>query len=235
MRDINNHRIQELKTVSKSSVASFVFILYDILLTLDDEVEIIWTKPRKSWVKWQFLFMRYFALAIQLSNLAIELRISLFEDYKLRRTALHDWFVAQVVVCFLLSSVVELMLMVRVYALYSRNLMIAGGFALLLLAQLVSMFVGIGTNVGSNGDIRGVGHRHDHHTYINPDSYPYFGVAAIVSQITIVVLTVAKHVKAIHLGLSSSILTLILRDGILTFIALICDNILCHSGGDDHE
>ncbi|KAF8624945.1 hypothetical protein AX17_006971 [Amanita inopinata Kibby_2008] len=206
--------VQEQETVSMSSVASFVFVFYDILLTFDDEVEIIWSKGRKSWIKWQFLFMRYFALAIQLSNLAVELRITLYGDLKLHHHALHHWLIAQVAICFLISSTVEFILMIRVYALYNKNLYVAVGFALLSVAQIVAMSVGI---VRSTRRVA----IFDIHSEAILDSYPYLGIAAIVSQVAIVILTVAKHYKTMQSGMSSSILSLVCRDGVSTFFVFI--------------
>ncbi|KAJ4483349.1 hypothetical protein J3R30DRAFT_3447784 [Lentinula aciculospora] len=43
---------------SSTAAASF-FLAWEILITLDDEVELIWSKPGHSWIKWAFLLARY--------------------------------------------------------------------------------------------------------------------------------------------------------------------------------
>lgn len=73
------HRVETLL------VCTLAFLVYDVLLTLGDEVELIWPcvsirsadccllislpcmyrKPMRTWVKWQFLLTRYTSLAAQ--------------------------------------------------------------------------------------------------------------------------------------------------------------------------
>ncbi|KAF8631820.1 hypothetical protein AX15_002188 [Amanita polypyramis BW_CC] len=134
---------EELVIVSRSCVASFVFTIYDYLLTLADEVEIIWPKPNNSWVKWKFLFLRYFALATQFMNIAMDLRVISRDDVGLRSTVILGLLVAQLVACLLLSIIVESILMTRVYALYNKNVYIAVVCVSSLVVQVVTMFVGI--------------------------------------------------------------------------------------------
>jgi hypothetical protein len=62
------------------TVASLAFFIYEIALTLDQEVELVWpqvatlifpsaiphvkcSRSNKNWFKWHYLFTRYFALA----------------------------------------------------------------------------------------------------------------------------------------------------------------------------
>lgn len=68
-------------------VAALSFLVYEDLTTLDKEVEWIWSlvesvtklsswtlllilrayrKPNDSWIKWQYLFIRYSCLAVQM-------------------------------------------------------------------------------------------------------------------------------------------------------------------------
>lgn len=82
-------------TSSSLPVASFTFLVWDILITLDQEAEAIWTcvsphthffspsphslrKPNKFYTKWLFLFVRYFAVAMQMSVHALADRHLLF-------------------------------------------------------------------------------------------------------------------------------------------------------------
>jgi hypothetical protein len=61
------------------TVASLAFFIYEISLTLDQEVALVWpqvstlifpsdaphvkfSQPNKSWLKWHYFFIRYFAL-----------------------------------------------------------------------------------------------------------------------------------------------------------------------------
>ncbi|EEB94390.1 hypothetical protein MPER_06803, partial [Moniliophthora perniciosa FA553] len=56
-----------LQYVNRGSVGAFCFLLYDILLTFDDEVDLFW---RKKWtfMKFNFFFVRYFPLLAQMRD-----------------------------------------------------------------------------------------------------------------------------------------------------------------------
>ncbi|KAF5372484.1 hypothetical protein D9758_005273 [Tetrapyrgos nigripes] len=54
------------QTVSRSFVASLAFLLYDILLTLDEEIELIWSGRKWSLFKFLYFYIRYVPFILQL-------------------------------------------------------------------------------------------------------------------------------------------------------------------------
>ncbi|TFK44270.1 hypothetical protein BDQ12DRAFT_672680 [Crucibulum laeve] len=199
--------------ISSGQVASLTFLLYEITITFDDEVDIIWAKPNKSWIKWQFLFTRYFALAVQLVNRSIEMAIN--SDSVMLTGSLKDWYICQVFVGSILITAVELVLMARVYALYNKNIWIGIGFGVLLCGEVVTMIVGVILN------IPGDGFQVDTLLLRSPDSFTYVGISAAVSQITILILTLIKYRAAVRGGWSRlPILQLMVRDGTVAFFVL---------------
>ncbi|KDQ50251.1 hypothetical protein JAAARDRAFT_211842 [Jaapia argillacea MUCL 33604] len=53
-------------SVNYSAVSSIVFLVWDIVITLDEEVEFIWQQPCMSPTKWLFLFARYSSVVMQM-------------------------------------------------------------------------------------------------------------------------------------------------------------------------
>ncbi|KAF8503134.1 hypothetical protein JB92DRAFT_814090 [Gautieria morchelliformis] len=54
--------VESLTATKYSCVASLAFLLYDHVITLDDEVVNVWNRPR-SLSRWLFIWTRYFGLA----------------------------------------------------------------------------------------------------------------------------------------------------------------------------
>ncbi|TFK71285.1 hypothetical protein BDN72DRAFT_469940 [Pluteus cervinus] len=181
--------------VSYHGVAAASFSLYDNLLTFDDEVETIWSKPNGSWIKWQFLFMRYTSFLIQFLNSCLEVGIV---------DVLNTVFV----------TAIEIVLMARVYALYNQNLQIVYLFLVLLLGKTVATAVGIWLNWPSDGFKELIW------LDVTPDSFAYFGFASVFSQLTILVLTFGKYSSIKGMNSPPPIIGLMMRDGTLAFIPI---------------
>ncbi|KAF9568251.1 hypothetical protein CPC08DRAFT_702674 [Agrocybe pediades] len=200
--------------ISKAQVASLTFLVYDICLTFDDEVNTIWSKPHNNWIKWQFLFTRYFALLVQIANRTIENVLAAHMGSATR--SLKNWYLSQVVLGSVLMAAVEIVLMARVYALYNQNKYIKVLFLILLLAETIAVVVGVAMN------LPGENFRPVNVLVTSPKSYMYFGISAIVSQITILCLTLIKYRMALAGGWGKiPIMTLMVRDGTVTFVLLL--------------
>ncbi|KDQ52714.1 hypothetical protein JAAARDRAFT_198061 [Jaapia argillacea MUCL 33604] len=55
--------------INYSALSSIAFLVWDLLLTFDDEVTYIWPQPKRSPSKWLFLFTRYYSLVCQMSGI----------------------------------------------------------------------------------------------------------------------------------------------------------------------
>ncbi|KAF8160651.1 hypothetical protein B0H34DRAFT_795539 [Crassisporium funariophilum] len=206
--------VHSLLFISSGQGASLAFLVYEILITLDDEVNAIWSKPRGSWIKWQFLFTRYFALAAQLTNRAIESSIT--SHMTMVTIALRNWYMCQVIVGSILMSAVEIVLMARVYALYNKNIWVGLGFIALIIGELTTVVIGVVMNIP--GDDFGL----ESLLLTSPISYTYFGIGAIISQITILGLTLMKYRTAVRGGWEKvPIMMLMVRDGTVAFFILL--------------
>ncbi|KDQ52686.1 hypothetical protein JAAARDRAFT_39965 [Jaapia argillacea MUCL 33604] len=99
------------------TVSSLTFVVWDILITLDDEVNYIWSQGWRSPTKWLFLFTRYFSLG---SQLVMSLRSmgGLGRFPQGSEGVCRGWFFFQLLTVQILISTVESILTLRVYALY---------------------------------------------------------------------------------------------------------------------
>ncbi|KAF8198078.1 hypothetical protein BJ912DRAFT_56705 [Pholiota molesta] len=205
---------QSLLVISCGQVASLTFLLYDICITLDDEVNTIWVKPNNSWIKWQFLFTRYFALAAQIANRSVEQAIE--SDKMMSKGALKNWYMCQVIIGSILMTAVEIILMARVYALYKKSPWVGLIFGCLILGQIGAVVA------GTVFSTPGKGFTPSYILLTSPNSYTYFGISAIVSQVTILVLTLAQYKVAVRHGWGKvPIMMLMVRDGTAAFFILI--------------
>ncbi|EDR11583.1 uncharacterized protein LACBIDRAFT_293173 [Laccaria bicolor S238N-H82] len=189
----------ELLVITSWQLGSLVFLLYEIVITFDDEVNLIWS---------------YFALAAQLANRSIEsaIRSNLYLDTEL----LRDWFSCQVVVATILMIAVELVLMARVYALYKKSMCIGGVLLVLLLGEVLTVLIGIAmTAPGKDFEAKNL-------LVNSPSAYTSFGIAAAITQFTILVLTLVKYRTAVKGGWGNApIMFVMVRDGIVAFVILL--------------
>ncbi|KXN90879.1 40S ribosomal protein S0 [Leucoagaricus sp. SymC.cos] len=163
----------------KETVASLAFFVYDTSLTLDHEIEYIWTQPHGCWLKWQYLFSRYFALIALVINRVFDLRPSDSESRTKARYPLPNWASYQVIVAGALIVSLELMLMARVYALYKRSISIWRLCMVLLTCELLSVAIGIAVNGSHFGQDASATLK------TSPDSFIYFGCALPFSTVTV--------------------------------------------------
>ncbi|KAJ6495695.1 hypothetical protein C8R47DRAFT_369603 [Mycena vitilis] len=197
------------QVVYQSSLAALAFLVYDILLTLDDEVKFPWTR-----MKMLFLFIRYIPLCVQISVLFIA---SPELTPPLHFTA-HDCFIWQVyqgVATVLVFAAVDYVLILRVYALYYNNptvrKLVLAAFAL----EVAGMCVGLGLALP--------GIQFDEIclvTKISPTLLIY-GAATLLFQTFLFGLTLFKFVHAVRDGWGDTPLVgLVMRDGTWAFILL---------------
>ncbi|KAF8813944.1 hypothetical protein BYT27DRAFT_7230870 [Phlegmacium glaucopus] len=214
-----------LLVISRARVASLNFLIHDICITFDDEVNSIWSKPNDSWIKWHFLFTRYFALAAQITNGTIDHDI--IPHIGIAKTALRYWYLCQALVGTILMLAVELVLMARVYALYKKNVWVGCSFAVLILGKVTAVVVGFVMDIPED---------HVDIAFVSSSSYILFGICAIISQITILSLTLVKYWTAIREGWSAiPIMALVVRDGIVIFIIFIIVTILTVVANSTHS
>ncbi|KAE9411415.1 hypothetical protein BT96DRAFT_1011235 [Gymnopus androsaceus JB14] len=207
---LNANRL--IRDLESSSGSAFFFLAWEILITLDDEVELIWSKPWNSWIKWAFLVGRYFSLLLLFADQVVRLVIT-YSTINLHDNVLRIWFALQGLIAFSIMEGAEICLMARIYALYNKNKWVGYGFMVLLSAEALTAFLGIGLTFPRPP--------FDPQVIITqtPGSFDYFSIATLVSQTILLALSMARYRFLYKQGYwgGTRILHLMSRDGTLAF------------------
>ncbi|KAH9041883.1 hypothetical protein EDB83DRAFT_2295451 [Lactarius deliciosus] len=205
-----------------SAVAALAFLVWDILITLDQEVEAVWTKPNKFYTKWLFFFVRYFAVAMQIALLFVGTRIAFTLHYTYSDCV--KWYIFQEVGTQALIAAVEFILIVRVHALYDRSRIVTSILLLLFIAENIVMIVTLVRVVPEIGfdPICTVVH--------SPPRLLLFAVAFVSFETVLFILTLFKFIVALRSGWGRTpVLYLLVRDGTWAFILIFVT--LCVNAG----
>ncbi|KAJ8696788.1 hypothetical protein PTI98_006628 [Pleurotus ostreatus] len=219
-------RSELVRNLVRVNGAALFVQVWEWAITLDDEVEYIWSKPKSSWVKWVFLFLRYFTFVAQFVNRSVDMAV--LYDFPLRPSAIKVYYIVGVVVAQLAMAGVETVMMVRVYALYGRSKYVKFSFIFLLFAGFATMIVGLVLNIPEDN------FKPTSIMISAPASFAYFGsvatlfaylylimqhdfrVAALVSQVAILALSAMRW----RPGSSAPVMRMFMFDGMLAFISI---------------
>jgi len=131
LADIVVPLVREIKQTRCAELASSLIVIYDHLITLDQEIDLIWMA---HWTPGKVLFLinRYYALASVIFNNYVLFSTHLSDSFCLR------WFRWQGCTGLLVSTIAEIILQLRIYALYHLNRRV-------LFFMLVAFIVSVGT------------------------------------------------------------------------------------------
>ncbi|KAJ7928484.1 hypothetical protein B0H13DRAFT_984361 [Mycena leptocephala] len=201
------------QVVYRSSLAALTFLIYDILITMDDEVRFVWPKPWNR-MKFLYLFIRYMPLFVQFSILVIG-SPELSPHFNFTPHDCFIWQVYQGVATVLVFAAVDYVLILRVCALYHNNATIRKLVLISFAFEVCGMCVGLGLSLPGIkfDDICLV-------TSVSPTLLIYGG-ATLLFQTFLFGLTLVKFVRAVREGWGDTPLVgLVMRDGTWAFIFL---------------
>ncbi|KIM90264.1 hypothetical protein PILCRDRAFT_811985 [Piloderma croceum F 1598] len=203
--------VQGAHAVNLNAMAAWAFLVWEISLTLDDEVEHIWRLPNTP-IKWLYFFIRYFGLASQTGHRIFSMWIaSTMTATPLICTTFHTLLA---VTAQSLLTCMHIILMLRVFALYNRKRWIGILLLSLLAAQNATQAVCMVYVVPA--------------LTFNPmchlDQMPRVAAmhsfVTLSTQIFILGLTVVQYFVALRAGWGRTpLMKLMIRDGALAFIA----------------
>ncbi|KAF8973206.1 hypothetical protein BDZ97DRAFT_1780116 [Flammula alnicola] len=197
-------------SLDRSSGAALAILLWEWAITLESEVDLIWTKSNRSWLKWMFLFARYFVILIQIVSRSLEIAIN--SEYELNVSLLRVWYTSQVMIAALTVSALEVVLMTRVYALYNQPRRLGILLVTFLIADIVIATIGLLLNLPGHDFVPTMIVTH------LPASFAYFGISSVTLQCIVLIFTFVKY------GRSSlktvPLVRLMMRDGTLAFVML---------------
>ncbi|KAJ6493456.1 hypothetical protein C8R45DRAFT_1136693 [Mycena sanguinolenta] len=203
---------------SKASFASLALLAYDILLTFDEEVAIIWSRPWTA-IKCLFFFIRYFPLLLQISLLFVGTDITPRFNFTFRDCEV--WAIYQSAAAVILVAAVDYILILRgtyLFALYDNHRYIKAPVLILFCLELLVMLVSLGFSLSG---IRFDDERRCIVTHF-PNSFIFYGASAILFQTVLFSLTVLRFVQAIRAGWGKMpLLLLIVRDGTWAYLLAV--------------
>ncbi|KAJ7585646.1 hypothetical protein C8J56DRAFT_125657 [Mycena floridula] len=196
----------------RSNAAALALLFYDILLSFDEEVQLIWPKPR-SLTKFLYFFIRYVPLVVQISVLFVGTELS--PQFHFTPHACFIWEAYQGAATICITVAVDYILILRLFALYFDNRcvrwVIKVGYGL----EIVGMAVGLGLAVP--------GIRFDEICLTNfvPSTIIIYGGSSVLFQALIFALTLYKFLTEIRHGWGSNdVVGLLMRDGTWAFFLL---------------
>ncbi|KAF7375892.1 hypothetical protein MSAN_00003600 [Mycena sanguinolenta] len=196
-----------------SSLGALTFLLYDIIITLDDEIKFMCRKP---WTRTKFiyLFIRYIPLCIQISTLLLG-SPELTPQFHFISHDCFIWEVYQGVGTVLVFGAVDYVLILRVYALYHNNPTVLRVVFVAFPLEVCGMCVGLGLSLdGIKFDDLCL-------TTAVPATLIIYGGSTLLFQTFLFILTVIKFITAVREGWGDTPLVgLVMRDGTWAFFLL---------------
>ncbi|KAH7922068.1 hypothetical protein BV22DRAFT_682590 [Leucogyrophana mollusca] len=197
------------RNLTSNSVSALSFLTWEFCITFGDEVRFVWSKPYKSPLKWLFLLTRYVGLGSLIGNrfLGIRSRNPSF--------SCKSFLALQVSMCQILVTLVEIILMLRLYALYNRDYRISAFLIFLAVAGTVVAIVGLVLSVPET--------QFDYMcsiTHVGSSSTSFIFTFVII-ECSVLLLTIVKCISSRRsINQTSPIIKLMLRDGTLAFLAM---------------
>jgi len=200
------------QAVNRSSIAALAFLVWDILITTDEEIKFVWPRPW-SYNKAIYFFIRYIPVMIEVSVLPIGTELT--PPFHFTPHDCYIWEVYQAVAVSLVLAVVDMILILRVYALYHGNVVMRRIVPSFFLIEIVGMVVGLTMSL--------------HKVTFNdlclvtnaPRTLIIYAAAAILFQAMLFTVTIYKFILAVRDGWGDvALIVLLIRDGTWAFFLL---------------
>ncbi|THU95910.1 hypothetical protein K435DRAFT_112286 [Dendrothele bispora CBS 962.96] len=178
------------QNVSRSFVASLAFLLYDILLTVDEEVGALW---KRNWSLFKFLYfyVRYVPLILQIPLVLVGSEVT--PRFGFTEKDCYRWQVYQGVVAIAIFAPSDYILVARIYALYHTTPAIQILVFIAYIATIILMSVGLALSLPQL--------KYDEicHTTSVPKTLLINGGAEVAFQTLLFLLTMYKFIRSLHL------------------------------------
>ncbi|KAF8160763.1 hypothetical protein B0H34DRAFT_351024 [Crassisporium funariophilum] len=200
------------QAVNRSSVSSLAFLVWDILITTDDEVKLIWPRTL-SYTKIVYFIVRYLPMLVQVSILLIGSELT--PHFHFTPHDCYIWQIYQGVAASTIITTVETILILRVHALYHGNTFMRRVVAAVFVLEIVGMVVGLSLALpGITYDdvclVVGV-----------PRSLIIYAGSSIIFQSFLFAITSYKFILAARSGWGDvPLIVLLMRDGTWAFFLL---------------
>ncbi|KAF5349395.1 hypothetical protein D9758_015512 [Tetrapyrgos nigripes] len=205
------------QTVNRSFVASLAFLLYDILLTLDEEIELIWIRRKWSLFKFLYFYIRYVPFILQLPLLLVGTEITPLLHFTSKDCAI--WQIYQGCLTIAVFAPVDYILVARIYALFHSSPLVQIFVSVCYVASIIGMAVGLALAVPEvNFD------EICHTTSVSEKALINVG-AEVTFQTILFILTLYKFISMLReegwvVVRAVPLLRIVIKDGIWAFFLL---------------
>ncbi|KDR83092.1 hypothetical protein GALMADRAFT_238909 [Galerina marginata CBS 339.88] len=197
---------------NRSSVAALTFLVWDMLITFDDEVRLIWPQNR-SLMKWVYFLARYFSLAVQIPLLLVGSELS--PHFHFTHQDCYIWQIYQGITTSMIILTVDVILIIRVRALYHGHRLVCHGVSVLFLLEIISMIVGLALS------LPGIEFDNICTVLHIPLELGIFGLGSIAFQTVLFGLTLYRFIRDVNAGWHGMpLIALLIRDGTWAFLLL---------------
>ncbi|TFK66878.1 hypothetical protein BDN72DRAFT_126556 [Pluteus cervinus] len=202
------------QAVDRSSVASLAFLAWDIIITFEDEVKVIWRNPWSP-MKVLYFIIRYLSLSVQISTLFAGSELTPALNLHFTHHDCYIWAISQGVGAAFVIISADVVLILRVHALYHCSKVVQRLLWVLYLGECLIMALGLKFALPQM--------EYDSICRVtkSPTVLSLVAVAPIIFQTILFVLTGIKFVQAVRAGWGHIPLVIILmRDGTWAFFLL---------------
>ncbi|THH27345.1 hypothetical protein EUX98_g6843 [Antrodiella citrinella] len=183
--------IAQTRDVSRSEMAAVTILTYDIIVTMGDEIELIWSR-KWTFAKAMYIVARYIPWAFQLAFIAINADGTTGLFFSVPEC--HRWIAVQAVILQLIISTVDIVLMTRVYALYNRNFKLTATLGVLFCAEVAYLsyvLSVVSPRLTFNADC---------FVTSSPKIFVSYWIVSLVFETILFLLTLYKFIHAVHDG-----------------------------------
>ncbi|KAI1790139.1 hypothetical protein LXA43DRAFT_1149566 [Ganoderma leucocontextum] len=132
MKAVDNsitQEVAELRITAYVGLASYTVLVYDHLLTLDDEIKYVWKKKKRSPLIWLFLLNRYMTPLAFIGNLYAYLS-GAFTYEKCTHYVRYEGATTMIGI-----NIASLMMLLRIYAMYETKKLIVAFVAIIFVLE----------------------------------------------------------------------------------------------------
>ncbi|KAJ7121589.1 hypothetical protein C8R44DRAFT_786524 [Mycena epipterygia] len=218
----------DAQTTSFMAVAFFILLIFDHLITLDQEVELIWKSPKPTLARYIYIWNRYFSLLVVGVSASVYLQHVDSDDLCQLYGRIRSLTSTVIVIT------VDSVLMLRVWALFGQSRKLMFFLVPLIIVEATVMII-IGELT-----VRALGHNIHvnlitgcYSTEALPSYFVFFAVPSLVVGLIMFALTVYNCNTKLEIPFSHAfnvkdswmpLCTLFLRDGVFWFLAVIAVN-----------
>ncbi|KAJ7484827.1 hypothetical protein B0H11DRAFT_1162076 [Mycena galericulata] len=212
----------DVQATAYVAVAALTVLVFDWLVSLDREVEMVWKRP-KSLVKWLYIWNRYFALSMTCFCTSVYLRRT--------PSNLESCFISQQIQgtgATIIVGTVDIILLLRVWILYERSTRLMYTLLAMIIAEVTTMLSITTCAVNGLNEYVHVGFIVGCYASQEvPRYFSIFPVPSLIVSFSMFCLTVHNCQRRIAVSRSyhtHSIVVVFLRDGVLWLLAVVVVN-----------